>query len=173
MSMAQAFVSIGSNIDPEENVSKAIGLLKKQVRIVGISTAYLTEPVERPDQQAYYNCVVAIDTPLPPLELKLTVLRRIEEGLGRVRSGDRFAPRTIDLDLVLYEDLVIKSVELTLPDPEIRHRSFLAGPLFELAPNLIMPDSKEPIAKIAARIRDGGMQPLVAYTNRLIREITS
>ncbi len=172
MSMALAFVSIGSNIDPEENVSKAIGLLKRQVRIVGISTVYLTEPVERPDQPAYYNCVIAIETPLPPLELKHSVLRPIEDGLGRVRSKDRFSPRAIDLDLVLYEDLVIKSGELTLPDPEIRSRPFLAGPLYELAPNLIMPDSKEPIAKIAARMR-GGMKPLVAYTNRLIREITS
>ena len=171
--MARAFVSIGSNIDPEENVSKAIGLLNRQVRIIGISTVYLTEPVERPDQPAYYNCVIAIDTPHPPLELKHTVLRHIEHGLGRVRGEDRFSPRTIDLDLILYEDLVIKSGELTLPDPEIRSRPFLAGPLFELAPNLIMPDSKEPVAAIAARMRGSGMKPLVAYTNRLIREITS
>jgi 2-amino-4-hydroxy-6-hydroxymethyldihydropteridine diphosphokinase len=171
--MTRAFVSIGSNIDPEENVSKAVVLLNRQVRIIGISTVYLTEPVGRPDQPAYYNCVIAIDTPLPPLELKHTVLRRIEDGMGRVRGGDRFSPRTIDLDLILYEDLVIKSVELTLPDPEIRSRPFLAGPLLELAPNLIMPDSKEPVAAIAARMRGSGMKPLVAYTNRLIQEITS
>jgi 2-amino-4-hydroxy-6-hydroxymethyldihydropteridine diphosphokinase len=171
--MSQAFVSVGSNVEPEENVSKAIGLLKKQVRIIGISTVYLTEPVERPGQPAYYNCVIAIDTPLAPLELKQTVLRPIEDELGRVRGEDRFSPRTIDLDLVLYEDLIIKSAELTLPDPEIRTRPFLAGPLYELSPNLIMPDSKEPIAKIAARIRGNGMKPLVAYTNRLIREITA
>ena len=68
--MAQAFVSVGSNIAPEENVSKAIGLLKKQVRILGISTVYLTDALERPEQPPYYNCVLAIDTPLPPLELK-------------------------------------------------------------------------------------------------------
>jgi 2-amino-4-hydroxy-6-hydroxymethyldihydropteridine diphosphokinase len=171
--MAQAFVSIGSNMDPEENVSKAIGLLKRQVRIIGISTVYLTEPVGRPDQPAYYNCVVAIDTPLPPLELKQTVLRRIEDGLGRVRSEDKFAPRTIDLDLILYDDVVMKTGELVLPDPEIRSRPFLAGPLFELAPNLIMPDSKEPISVIASHMRDSGMTPLIAYTNRLIRELTT
>jgi dihydroneopterin aldolase/2-amino-4-hydroxy-6-hydroxymethyldihydropteridine diphosphokinase len=171
--MARAFVSIGSNIDPEENVSKAIGLLNRQVRILGISTVYVTEPVGRPEQPAYYNCVISIDTPLLPLELKRTVLRPIEDGLGRVRGEDRFSPRTIDLDLVLYEDLVIQSGELTLPDPEIRSRPFLAGPLFELAPNLIMPDSKEPIAAIAARMRGSDMKPLVAYTNRLIREITT
>jgi 2-amino-4-hydroxy-6-hydroxymethyldihydropteridine diphosphokinase len=171
--MAQAFVSIGSNIDPEENVRKAIGLLAKQVRITGLSTVYVTEPVGRPGQPPYYNCVVAIDTPLAPLELKQTVLRRIEDELGRVRGEDKFAPRTIDLDLIIYDDVVMKTGELTLPDPEIRTRPFLAGPLFELAPNLIMPDSKEPIAKIAARMRDSGMTPLIAYTNRLIREITS
>ena len=171
--MAQAFVSIGSNIDPEENVSKAIGLLKKQARIIGISTVYLTEPVERPDQPSYYNCVVAIDTPLPPLELKQTVLRRIEDGLGRVRTEDRFAPRTIDLDLLLYGDVVMKTGEIVLPDPEIRNRPFLAGPLYELSPSLILPDSKEPVAAIAARMRGSDMKPLFTYTNRLIREITS
>jgi len=171
--MAQAFVSIGSNIDPEENVSKALGLLKRQARIIGISTVYLTEPVERPDQPAYYNCVVVLDTPLPPLELKQTVLRRIEDELGRVRKEDKFAPRTIDLDLILYGDVVMKTGELVLPDPEIRNRPFLACPLFELAPNLIMPDSKEPIAVIASHMRGNGMKPLIAYTNRLIREITS
>ncbi len=170
--MTQAFVSVGSNIEPEENVSKAIGLLAKQVRITGLSTVYVTEPVGRPEQPAYYNCVIAIDTPLAPLELKRTVLRRIEEELGRVRKKDKFAPRTIDLDLILYGDVVMKTGELVLPDPEIRNRSFLAGPLFELAPNLIMPDTKEPISEIATHMRDGGMKPLVAYTNRLIREIT-
>lgn len=171
--MAQAFVSVGSNIEPEKNVSRAIGLLVKQVKITGLSTVYFTEPVGRPEQQPYYNCVIAIDTTLAPLELKRTVLRRIEDELGRVRSEDKFAPRTIDLDLILYGDIVMKTEDIVLPDPEIRNRPFLAGPLFELAPNLIMPDSKEPIAKIAARMRSSGMQPLVAYTNRLIREITS
>jgi 2-amino-4-hydroxy-6-hydroxymethyldihydropteridine diphosphokinase len=105
--------------------------------------------------------------------LKHTVLRRIEDGMGRVRGGDRFSPRTIDLDLILYDDVVMKTGELVLPDPEIRSRPFLAGPLFELAPNLIMPDSKEPISVIASHMRDCGMKPLVVYTNRLIREITS
>lgn len=171
--MALAFVSIGSNIDPEENIRKALGLLARRVRITGLSTVYLTEPVGRPGQPPYFNCVLALDTPLPPLELKQTVLRRIEDELGRVRKEDKFAPRAIDLDLIIYDDLVMKTGELVLPDPEIRSRPFLAGPLFELAPNLIMPDSKEPIAKIAARMRDSGMTPLVAYTNRLIREITS
>ncbi len=171
--MTQAFLSVGSNVDPEENVSRAIGRLNGQVRITGVSTVYLTEPVGRPEQPPYYNCVIAIDTPLPPLELKRTVLRRIEDELGRTRSEDKFSPRTIDLDLILYGDVVMKTGELILPDPEIRSRPFLAGPLVELAPNLIMPDSKQPISAIASKMRGGGMKPLVAYTNRLIREITS
>jgi 2-amino-4-hydroxy-6-hydroxymethyldihydropteridine diphosphokinase len=171
--MAQAFISIGSNIAPEENVRKAIGLLGRQVRITGLSTVYFTEPVNRPEQPPYYNCVIAIDTPLSPLELKRTVLRPIEDELGRVRSEDKFAPRTIDLDLILYGDVVMKTGELVLPGPEIRNRPFLAGPLFELAPDLIMPDSKEPISVIASRMRGGSMKPLIAYTNRLIRELTS
>ena len=169
--MSQAFVSVGSNIEPEENVSRAIKLLARQVSITGLSTVYITEPVGRPEQAPYYNCVVEIDTPLAPLELKNTVLRRIEGELGRVRGEDKFAPRAIDLDLILYGDVVMKTGDLVLPDPEIRNRPFLAGPLFELAPNLIMPDSKEPVSVIASHMRDSGMTPLLAYTNRLLREL--
>jgi 2-amino-4-hydroxy-6-hydroxymethyldihydropteridine diphosphokinase len=171
--MARAFVSIGSNIDPEENLIKAIRLLKAEAQVRAISTVYLTEPVGGKGQPSYYNCMVEIESALPPLELKCEVLRRIEDKLGRVREEDRFAPRAIDLDLVLYDNVVLKNAELVLPDPEIRSRPFLAGPLFELAPDLIMPDSKEPIAAIASRVRGGDMTPLTAYTERLKKEMAS
>ena len=170
--MALAFVSIGSNVAPEDNIKKAVRLLGARALIRAISTVYLTEPVGATEQPSYYNCMVKIESELPPLELKRTVLRRIEEELGRKREADRFAPRTIDLDLVLYAGVVLKTAELVLPDPEIRSRPFLAGPLFELAPDLIMPDSKEPIAVIAARMRGAGIRPLTMYTDLLKKELT-
>ncbi len=169
--MARAFVSIGSNIDPGENVRKAVRLLARQVRVLGISTVYLTEPVERPEQTPYYNCVLEIETALSPLELKRKVLRRIEEQLGRKRSEDKFAARTIDLDLILYDDLVLKTEGLTLPDPEITGRPFLAVPLHELAPELVLPGSRVPIADIAAGMKRNTMKPLAAYTDMLRGEV--
>ncbi len=167
--MARAFVSVGSNIDPEQNVRKAVGMLAREVGLTGISTVYLTEPLGRPEQEHYYNCVVEIDAGVPPLELK-ALLRRIEESLGRVRSADRFAPRTIDLDLILCDGLVMNTEGLVLPDPEITRRPFLAIPLSELAPEVVLPGSPAPVAKIAAGMVRSGMEPLRAYTRELRRE---
>ena len=75
--MARAFVSVGSNIDPADNIKKAVRLLGAQTRILAISTVYFTEPIDRSGQPPYYNCVLEIETGTPPLELKLTVLRLI------------------------------------------------------------------------------------------------
>ncbi len=170
--MARAFVSIGSNIAPELNVARALRLLAAKTSLRAVSTVYLTEPVGGADQPSYYNCMAMLESDMPPLELKQGVLHGIEDELGRTRQEDRNAPRTIDLDLVLYNDVVLKTDSLVLPDPEIRSRPFLAGPLYELAPDLIMPDSKEPIAAIAAQVRGPGMQPLTAYTEQLKKELT-
>ncbi len=170
--MARAFVSVGSNIVPEENVIKAFRLLRNRVAVRAVSTVYLTEPVGPAEQPPYYNCVAEIETRLPPLELKRGVLRRIEDDLGRKRGGNRYAPRTIDLDLILYGDITMNTQEITLPDPDIPHRSFLAAALYELAPDLILPDSGEPIAEIAARARRAGIRPLAEYTDRLKGELT-
>ncbi len=173
MIMARAFVGVGSNIDPESNVAKAVRLLVVYVRVRKISTVYLTRPIGRPGQPPYYNCVLEAETDLSPLELKRSVLRRIEEELGRKRQKDKSAPRTIDLDLVLYDDVIMRTEDLTLPDPDIRRRPFLAFALYDLAPDLIMPDTREPLAKIVSAMRRGAMKPLAAYTNRIQREITS
>jgi dihydroneopterin aldolase/2-amino-4-hydroxy-6-hydroxymethyldihydropteridine diphosphokinase len=169
--MARAFVSVGSNIDPEDNVRKAVRLLGAQTRIRAISTVYLTEPMGRPGQPSYYNCVLEIETGTPPLDLKRTVLRHIEDSLGRTRKNDKFAPRTIDLDLILYDDITIEGEELTLPDPDILQRPFLAISLYELAPDLVLPGSGACIADITAGILQQTMKPLESYTNMLRREI--
>jgi 2-amino-4-hydroxy-6-hydroxymethyldihydropteridine diphosphokinase len=171
--MARAFVSIGSNISPEENVKKAVRLLRSEASVRAISTVYLTEPIGRPDQPSYYNCVVEIETGLPPLEFKHFVLKRIEDKLGRKRGKERYEARTIDLDLVLYDDITMQEEGLTLPDPDIPHRPFLAAALYELAPDLVLPDTKEPIRAIISAMRRDGLQPLAQYTEQLKKEILS
>ena len=169
--MTRAFVSVGSNIDPAANTEQALRLLGRETRIMNISTVYQTEAEGRPEQPRYYNCVAEIDTTLPPRDLKLYVLRKIEEKLGRKRNGDKFAARTIDLDLILYDELVLTTVDLTLPDPDITRRPFLAVPLEELAPELMMPGTGVPVGEIAASLLRDAMQPLDGYTKHLRKEI--
>jgi len=164
--MMQAYVSVGSNIAPEENVITAIKLLADRVPVTAVSTVYLTEPLGPGNQAPYYNCVIAVETELAPMDFKRLVLREIESKLGRVRTSDKFAARTIDLDLILYDDFVMTGDELTLPDPQILQRPFLAAPLAELAPDLVLPGSGEPVAAVATRM-------LLSYTERLKKEILS
>jgi 2-amino-4-hydroxy-6-hydroxymethyldihydropteridine diphosphokinase len=169
--MARAFVAIGSNIEPEENVRWAIRRLAEKVRVVAVSTVYRTKPFSRPEQDDFYNCVLEIETDAPPIRLKLQTLCEIETQLGRTRGEDKFAPRIIDLDLILYDDLVIDTADLTLPDPDIVSRPFLAGPLSELAPDLVIPGSAARVSDVARRLSLSDMVPLTSYTEQLRRDI--
>jgi len=169
--MTRAFISIGSNIDPEMNVRSAILRLTEIVRVKAVSTVYRTEPVGPPGQPPFYNCVVEIETDLAPLNLKFRLLRRIENELGRTRSGDRFAARTIDLDLVLYDEFVMTTEDLTLPDPDILRRPFLAISIQELAPQLILPGSGRQISEAVSAQPQKGMAPLENYTECIRKDI--
>jgi len=169
--MVRAFVSVGSNIDPENNVRAALRLLGESAAVRAISTVYLTEPIGPTRQPPYYNCVIEIETGLSPLDLKYRLLRRVEASLGRVRTADRYAPRTIDLDLILYNDAVLTSDELILPDPDILVRPFLATGLRELAPGLVLPGSGVSIESVAARLSNETLKPLEHYTEQIRKEI--
>ncbi len=169
--MARAFVAVGSNINPARNVRAAIRALAERVRVAAISTVYRTEPECRPGQPPFYNCVIEIETGLSPRTFKFQLLRGIEAALGRQRTADKDAPRTIDLDLLLYDDLVLNTSGLVLPDPDIARRPFLAIPLSELSPGLVLPGTLAPVAELAANMPPTGMRPRIAYTARLRREI--
>ncbi len=169
--MARAFVALGSNINPGGNIITAVRVLSSQVQIVDISTVYCTEPEDRADQPSFYNCVVEVRTEMPARDLKFQVLRRIEDVLGRQRSSDKFAPRTIDLDLILFGDLVVNAGGLVLPDPDIARRAFLAIPLYELAPDLTLPGTALRIAELAAALPTDKMRPLADYTAQLKKTI--
>lgn len=169
--MMRSFVSVGSNIDPGENIKKALSKLSARVAVKGISTVYSTEPIGPPGQGEFYNCVVEIDSPMPPEDLKYRVLRPIEHELGRERNGDRYAARTIDLDLILCGERVVDSGSMRLPDPQILVRPFIAIPLRELSPGLVLPGMKESIDDVAGRLSAAGMKPLESYTARLRSEI--
>jgi len=165
--MARAFIGIGSNLEPAKNVRAAIRSLAQQTRVAGISMVYCTGALDRPEQPHYFNCVVEIETEVHPAEVKHGLLRPIENSLGRKRSKDKHAPRTIDLDLILYGDLAMDAEDIKLPDPDILERPFLAIPLFELAPDLVLAGYNLRIGEIAARLPQDGMRPLEDYAKRL------
>ncbi len=169
--MAKAFLGVGSNIDPATNVGRALELLVSHAHITAVSTVYLSPAEDRPEQPPYYNCVVEVETEVPPVEFKYTVLRAIEKELGRERTEDKLAPRPIDLDLILYDDIIMEGEALTLPDPQILRRAFLAIPLRELSPELRLPGSGISIAEVAASMPDQGIKPLKQYTENLRKEI--
>ena len=168
---ARAFIAVGSNICPEENVRAALLSLAEQEQIVAMSTIHRTEPEGRPDQPDFYNCVVEIKTEKAPEALKYQVLRRIEASLGRQRTLDKFAPRTIDLDLILYDNLVLDTDRIVLPDPDIASRPFLAACLSELAPDLTLPGTTSRIADLAASLPQDNMHALQDYTARIKRDL--
>ncbi|MFA6101810.1 MAG: 2-amino-4-hydroxy-6-hydroxymethyldihydropteridine diphosphokinase [Victivallaceae bacterium] len=143
---ADAFVAIGSNIKPEDNIPRALAMLNTELSITAMSNFYRTAAAGSTAQPDFLNGVVKIKTAKQPHEIKFDILRKIEERLGRVRSADKFAPRTIDLDLILYGTLVVDESALTLPDQSIRHYSFVAVPLWELAPDLLLPDTRTPLS---------------------------
>ncbi len=112
-----------------------------------------------------------IETQAPPAEIKYDLLRNIENSLGRLRTQDKYAARTIDLDLIVYGDLVLDADGIKLPDPEILERPFLAIPLFELAPDLVLAGYGLRISKVAASLTQDGMHPLKDYTGALRKEL--
>ncbi len=171
--MVRAFVAIGSNINPEENVEKAMHLLALKTQVTGISTVYLTEAEGRPEQPPFYNLVVGVETEMPPREFKYRILRTIENDLGRIRTEDKYAPRTIDLDLILYDDLALQTEDLALPDPEIRRRPFLAFPLSELSPDLVLPGTGLGIKQVLARLSKMEMKPMEGFTKFLRKEVSN
>lgn len=148
----KAFVSLGSNIEPEKNLPLAVERLAKIGEILAVSMVYQNPAVGPTPQPDFLNAAVLIDTDLEPLEI-WAELREIEAALGRVRSEDKYAPREIDLDLCLLGDWVFESRELTLPDPGLLLRPHLIVPMAELAPDFRHPLSGESLAQIADRLR--------------------
>ena len=139
--MARAFVGVGANVgDRERTIRHAIRLLDADPRIevVAVSRLRETEPVGLVDQPRFLNGAVAVETALPPRAL-LDRLLAVERELGRTRQGPRFGPRTIDLDLLLYDDDRVDEPGLKVPHPRLHERMFALEPLAELEPELVIP----------------------------------
>lgn len=141
--MTLAYIAIGSNLaSPLEQVNAAIQALGEipESRIVALSSFYRTPPLGPQDQPDYLNAAVALETTLLP-EALLDHTQRIELQQGRVRKAERWGPRTLDLDIMLFGDQVIHTERLTIPHYDMKNRGFMLWPLFEIAPELVFPDS--------------------------------
>jgi 2-amino-4-hydroxy-6-hydroxymethyldihydropteridine diphosphokinase len=140
--VTRAYVGLGANLGPREiTLQRAVNLLgvEEGVELVEQSTLRETEPVGVVDQPSFLNGVVALDTTLSAREL-LDALLRIEIELGRVREeGERWGPRTIDLDLLVYGSDMVDEPGLRVPHPRLHERRFALEPLAELAPDLVVP----------------------------------
>jgi 2-amino-4-hydroxy-6-hydroxymethyldihydropteridine diphosphokinase len=148
----RAFISLGSNIGPETYLPRAVEQLGTLGRVVAVSRVYQSAAIAPDPQPDFLNAAVLLRTAADPFDVR-TALRNIETTLGRVRSADKNAPRTIDLDLCLYADRVLCTSDLVLPAPEIVDRAYLAVTLAELAPDFRHPVNGESLRTIANRLR--------------------
>jgi 2-amino-4-hydroxy-6-hydroxymethyldihydropteridine diphosphokinase len=164
-----AFISLGSNIEPEENLTFGTRRLGELGRIISISTVYQNPAVGSTPQPDFLNAAALIETDLPAEAIRRH-LRRIEVDSGRVRTQDKYAPRTLDLDLCLLGNHVIECSELVLPDPDLLTRAHVAVPMAELAPSFLHPIDGETLQTIADRLRpEASLRPRLEITDRLRR----
>lgn len=139
--MTVVYIAIGSNLaSPLEQVNAAVQAIGEipDSRIVAVSSFYRTPPLGPQDQPDYLNAAVALDTALAPEEL-LNHTQRIELQQGRVRKAERWGPRTLDLDIMLFGDEIINTERLTVPHYDMKNRGFMLWPLIEIAPELLFP----------------------------------
>lgn len=148
-----AYIGLGANLgDPRRQLEEALGRLAaaEEVEVLKVSTFYLNPPLGPPDQPWYINAVAQIRTRLAPEEL-WWVLRRVEEAMGRLRR-ERWGPRLIDLDLLLYDGVIAEGPELAIPHPEMHRRAFVLVPLAEIAPEAWHPVLQKTAAELAAEL---------------------
>ena len=153
----RAWLSLGSNIDRGRNIRGALRDLAAEFGELVVSRVYECEAVGF-DGEPFYNLVVGIDTQLPPLDLA-RAMRAIEDAHGRTRGGDKFAPRTLDIDLLTYGDQVLDEGPLRLPRDEILKYAFVLGPLAEVAGGELHPLDGRSYAELWADF-DQAAQPL-------------
>jgi 2-amino-4-hydroxy-6-hydroxymethyldihydropteridine diphosphokinase len=156
--MPIAAIALGSNLKSqfggrEANLHEAVRRIGTLGEVLAISSFYDTDPVGYLDQPQFLNAAALLETDLSPLELMRELLA-VERAMGRTREGVATkGPRIIDLDLLLYEDKVLSTAELTLPHPEMHQRLFVLEPLSEIAPSMMHPTLRETVTEMLRRLK--------------------
>ena len=143
----EAYILVGSNIEPESNLLRAVARLRENTRVNAISSVWETHAVGSLGPN-FLNCVVRVSSDQSQLELKTNLLAPIETELGRERSSNKFAPRTIDLDIILFNNEIL--------EPRIWEEIFIAAPLSELLPDLRNPANGETLMASFERLSTDG-----------------
>ena len=154
----RAYVGLGANLkDPPAQLREGLRLIgaRPGIQVVATSGFYRSAPLGPEGQPDYCNAVCAVDTDLNPDRL-LTHLHDVERAMGRERPPQRWAPRLIDLDLLHYERVKMKTSRITLPHPEMHKRNFVLVPLAEIAPALELPGLGI-VAELATKLGRGGL----------------
>lgn len=149
-----AYIALGSNLgDRELKLLTAVAELGKlpETRVTALSPFYETEPVGEVTQDPFYNAVARLVTQLAPREL-LAELQRIETQVFQRKKTVHWGPRTMDLDILFYGDLVYTDADLTIPHPHLAERRFVLQPLADIAPNLVHPSLGKSIAELLAAL---------------------
>lgn len=157
--MNTVYIGLGSNLaDPKQQIIDAISAIKKIAlcQVTQISQLYFSRPMGPQDQPDYMNAVLALETTFSPLEL-LDQLQHIENTAGRIRKDNRWGPRVLDLDILLFGNEIIENERLTVPHYGMKVREFVLLPLAEIAPNLHMPDGSK-ISELSANIDANGLK---------------
>lgn len=157
--MALAYIGLGSNLeDPAKQIQLAVDAIKliPESAIKNVSSLYFSRPMGPQDQPDYMNAVLALETNLSPLAL-LDQLQAVENQAGRVRKDNRWGPRILDLDILLYDNLVIDSERLTVPHYGLKAREFVLLPLAEIAPSLQLPDGTN-IKLLSQQVDSNGLK---------------
>jgi len=159
-----AYISVGSNRgDKLENCRGGIATLIRSgnTRLVDQSLIYRTEPVDYLDQDWFVNCVIKIETDLAPLGL-LDILKSIERAAGRIRDAVRFGPRILDLDILLFDDLVLNLSTLTVPHPRMHKRRFVLKPICDIDPDINHPVLQRSMGSLLEDLEEEG-QRIIEY----------
>jgi 2-amino-4-hydroxy-6-hydroxymethyldihydropteridine diphosphokinase len=159
--MAEVYVAAGSNVEPEKNLARALDELELTFGELAVSPAYLN-PAVGFEGADFINLVVGFRAAAAPAQVK-EALEKIEALCGRPRSAPKWAPRTMDLDILMYDQVVSEEPGLILPRPDLLRRAFMLKPLADLAPHLRHPTQQRTIGELWAEF-PGADHPLVAVT---------
>lgn len=151
--MATVYLGLGSNLGNRgANLEQAMRLFKPEFRIVRTSPMYETDMLYRIGRPRYYNMVCRVETDLSP-EATFEKCLAMQRAMGR-RQTPRYDPRIIDIDLLFYDDLVLRTADLTIPHPHLHERTFVLVPLLHIAADLVHPVLKKSIGSMVARLGD-------------------
>jgi 2-amino-4-hydroxy-6-hydroxymethyldihydropteridine diphosphokinase len=147
----RAYLSLGSNIEPERNLAAAVDWLGRWGRVRAVSTVWESAPLGFADQPDFLNAAVLLETGLSAQALRQEAIASIETALGRVRTANKNAPRTIDIDIMLFNHDILQVGQRRIPSPEVLERPFVAIPLAEIAPDYVHPEIGQALHQIAGR----------------------